>query len=106
MASADLREMIRGKMPALRGRLLAHEPLAPFTWLRVGGPAEVLFTPADTDDLAYFLRNLPGEIPVTVIGLASNMIIRDGGIPGVVIRFSPRAFGGIAVEPGSRIRAG
>jgi UDP-N-acetylmuramate dehydrogenase len=93
-------------MPALRGRLLANEALAPFTWLRVGGPAEALFTPADTEDLAYFLRSLPAEIPVTVIGLASNMIVRDGGIPGVVIRFSPKIFGQIATEPGHRIRAG
>jgi UDP-N-acetylmuramate dehydrogenase len=93
-------------MPNLRGRLLADEPLAPFTWLRVGGPAEVLFTPADADDLATFLKHLPVEIPVTVIGLASNMIIRDGGIPGVVIRFSPKAFGQIVVEDGHRIRAG
>ncbi|MBN8534246.1 MAG: UDP-N-acetylmuramate dehydrogenase [Rhizobiales bacterium] len=93
-------------MPGLRGRLLANEPLAPFTWLRVGGPAEALFTPADTDDLAYFLKNLPAEIPVTTIGLASNMIIRDGGVRGVVIRFSPKGFGQIAVEDGYRIRAG
>jgi UDP-N-acetylmuramate dehydrogenase len=93
-------------MPKLRGRLLANEPLAPFTWLRVGGPADVLFTPADTEDLAYFLQNLPNEVPVTTIGLASNMIIRDGGIPGVVIRFSPKGFGQIAIEDGHRIRAG
>jgi UDP-N-acetylmuramate dehydrogenase len=97
---------LAGLMPGLRGRLLAREPLAAFTWLRVGGPAEALFTPADRDDLAYFVRHLPGEIPLTVIGLASNMIIRDGGIPGVVIRFSPRAFGQIRVEEGHRIRAG
>lgn len=93
-------------LPPLRGRLLFNESLAPFTWLRVGGPAEALFTPADTDDLAAFLKHLPLDIPVTVIGLASNMIIRDGGIPGVVIRFSPKAFGQIAVEAGHRIRAG
>ena len=102
----DLSALIARKMPALRGRMLFNEPLAPFTWLRVGGPAQALFTPADTDDLAYFLKNLPADIPVTVIGLASNMIIRDGGIPGVVIRFSPRAFGQISVEPDHRIRAG
>ncbi len=93
-------------MPALRGRLLANEPLAPFTWLRVGGPAQVLFTPADVEDLASFLKHLPADIPVMSLGLASNMIIRDGGVPGVVIRFSPRGFGQIAVEPGHRIRAG
>jgi UDP-N-acetylmuramate dehydrogenase len=106
MAFPDITGDITAGMSELRGRLLANQPLAPFTWLRVGGPAQVLFTPADTDDLAYFLANLPAEIPVMVIGLASNMIIRDGGIPGVVIRFSPRAFGGIRVEDGHRIRAG
>lgn len=104
--SGMLAARLAGLMPGLRGRLLAHEPLAAFTWLRVGGPAEVLFTPADTEDLATFLNHLPTEIPVTVIGLASNMIIRDGGIPGVVIRFSPRGFGQIKVEEGNRIRAG
>ncbi|MCA0399517.1 MAG: UDP-N-acetylmuramate dehydrogenase [Proteobacteria bacterium] len=104
--AVGLAARLSATMPALRGRLLANEPLAPFTWLRVGGPAEVLFTPADTEDLAYFLKNLPAEIPVTVIGLASNMIIRDGGIPGVVIRFSPKGFGQVIVEEGHRIRAG
>lgn len=106
MRGPDLLAETAGKMPDLRGRLLADQPLAPFTWLRVGGPAEVLFTPADTEDLAYFLKRLPTEIPVMVIGLASNMIIRDGGIPGVVVRFSPKAFGVIRVEEGHRIRAG
>ena len=106
MTHPDITADLAARMPDLRGRLLANEPLAPFTWLRVGGPAQVLFTPADTADLAYFLRHLPVDIPVTVIGLASNMIIRDGGIPGVVIRFSPRAFGQVSVEDGHRIRAG
>lgn len=106
MSFPDITADLAAHMPALRGRLLANEALAPFTWLRVGGPAQALFTPADTEDLAYFLKHLPGEIPVTVIGLASNMIIRDGGIPGVVIRFSPRAFGQVTVEAGHRIRAG
>ncbi len=102
----DILPDLAARMPDLRGRLLANEPLAPFTWLRVGGAAQVLFTPADTEDLAYFLRLLPPEVPVTVIGLASNLIIRDGGVPGVVIRFAPRAFGQIAVEAGHRLRAG
>lgn len=106
MPFADLSPLISERMPDLRGRVLVNEPLAPFTWLRVGGPAQLLFTPADTQDLAYFLKHLPADIPVMVIGLASNMIIRDGGIPGVVIRFSPRAFGQITAEPGYRIRAG
>lgn len=106
MAFPDITADLKARMPDLRGRLLANEPLAPFTWLRVGGPAQVLFTPADIEDLAYFLKHLPADFPVMPLGLASNMIIRDGGIPGVVIRFSPRAFGQVAVEPGHRIRAG
>lgn len=106
MSFPDISAGIAARMPDLRGRLLANQLLAPMTWLRVGGPAQALFTPADTEDLAYFLQHLPADIPVMVIGLASNMIIRDGGIPGVVIRFAPRVFGQIAVEPGHRIRAG
>jgi UDP-N-acetylmuramate dehydrogenase len=92
-------------MPALRGRLLANEPLAPLTWFRVGGPAQVLFMPDDEADLAYFLRSLPADIPVVVIGLGSNLIVRDGGVPGVVIRLG-RGFNDVKVEPGERIRAG
>lgn len=106
MAFPDITPKLKALMPELRGRLLANEPLAPLTWLRVGGPAQVLFTPADVEDLAYFLARLPADIPLMPLGLASNMIIRDGGVPGVVIRFSPRGFGRIAVEPGHRIRAG
>ncbi len=90
----------------LRGRLTADAPLAPFTWFRVGGPAEVLFSPADEDDLAYFLKNLPRDIPVTVIGLGSNLIIRDGGIRGVAIRLGGRAFGAIATTPDRHVIAG
>ena len=92
-------------MPTLRGRLLANEPLAPLTWFRVGGPAQVLFMPEDEADLAYFLTHLPAEIPVTVVGLGSNLIVRDGGVPGVVIRLG-RGFGEVKVEPGERVRAG
>src|SRR5471030_556582 len=80
-------------MPQLRGRLLANQSLAELTWFRVGGPAQALFTPADEDDLAYFLTHLPREIPVHVVGVGSNLIVRDGGLPGVVIRLSPRGFG-------------
>ncbi|HYA73676.1 MAG TPA: UDP-N-acetylmuramate dehydrogenase [Roseiarcus sp.] len=97
---------IASRTPRLRGRLTADAPLAPFTWFRVGGPAEILFSPADEDDLAYFLKNLPREIPVTVIGLGSNLIIRDGGIRGVVIRLGGKAFGGIETTPDLRVIAG
>jgi UDP-N-acetylmuramate dehydrogenase len=89
----------RDNLPAVRGRLIRDEPLAPFTWLRVGGPADVLFLPADADDLSEFLTNLPADVPVTVIGVGSNLIIRDGGVEGVVIRLAGRAFAGIEVDP-------
>ena len=92
-------------MPGLRGRLLANEQLGPLTWFRVGGPAQMLFTPADEDDLAYFLSQLPGEIPIYVVGVGSNLIVRDGGMPGVVIRLSPRGFGETSAE-GDIVRAG
>src|SRR5271156_4481649 len=92
--------------PDLRGRLTADAPLAPFTWFRVGGPAEVLYSPADEDDLAYFLARLPGEVPVTVVGLGSNLIVRDGGVSGVVIRLGGRAFGAIETTRDHRVIAG
>ena len=85
-------------LPKVRGKLLRDEPLGPFTWFRVGGAAEVLFLPADADDLAGFLRDLPQDVPVTVLGVGSNVIIRDGGVAGVVIRLAGRAFAGIQVE--------
>lgn len=80
-------------MPDLRGRMLANQSLAELTWFRVGGPAQVLFTPTDEDDLAHFLAHLGSDIPVYVVGVGSNLIVRDGGIAGVVIRLAPRAFG-------------
>jgi UDP-N-acetylmuramate dehydrogenase len=91
-------------MPKLRGRLLPNEPLAPLTWFRVGGPAQVLYLPDSEDDLAYLLGNLRADIPVTVVGLGSNLIVRDGGVPGVVIRLG-RGFNEITVE-GTRVHAG
>ena len=93
MTCPDITPDLKAAMPELRGRLLANESLAPLTWFRVGGPAQVLFTPSDEDDLAYFLRALPTELPVYVVGVGSNLIVRDGGLPGVVVRLSPRRFG-------------
>jgi UDP-N-acetylmuramate dehydrogenase len=95
---------LRAKMPALRGRLLANQSLAELTWFRVGGPAQVLFMPEDEKDLSHLLANLPNDVPVTTIGLGSNLIVRDGGIAGVVVRLG-RGFNDVAVE-GMRIRAG
>jgi UDP-N-acetylmuramate dehydrogenase len=92
-AFPDITPDLKAAMPDLRGRLLANQSLAELTWFRVGGPAQILFTPSDEDDLAYFLAHLPAELPVYVVGVGSNLIVRDGGIPGVVIRLSPRGFG-------------
>src|SRR5215469_5885402 len=105
MSFPDLVGALRSKMPLLRGRLLANQPLADLTWFRVGGPAQVLFMPEDEEDLAYLLAHLDPEIPVIAIGLGSNLIVRDGGIAGVVIRLG-RGFGDTAVEEGARLRAG
>ncbi|MBL8556636.1 MAG: UDP-N-acetylmuramate dehydrogenase [Phenylobacterium sp.] len=95
----------RDKLPGVRGKLLRDEPLGPFTWFRVGGAAELLFLPADEDDLGAFLEALPAEVPVTVLGVGSNVIIRDGGVPGAVIRLAGRAFAGVTVD-GDAITAG
>jgi UDP-N-acetylmuramate dehydrogenase len=88
----------KSNLPAVRGKLLFDEPLAPFTWFRVGGPAEVLFLPADPEDMADFLRQLPAGVPVTALGVGSNVIIRDGGVPGVVIRCAGKAWGEVLVD--------
>jgi UDP-N-acetylmuramate dehydrogenase len=101
----DLVPELTSLLPGLRGRLTANQPLADITWFRVGGPAQVLFVPADAQDLAYVLAHVPADLPVTVIGLGSNLLVRDGGIPGIVIRLG-RGFAQTAVEPGHRIRAG
>src|SRR5882757_7818370 len=105
MSFPDIVPDLKAAMPTLRGRLLPNEPLAPLTWFRVGGPAQVLFMPEDEADLAYLLAHLRADIPVTVIGLGSNLIVRDGGVAGVVIRLG-RGFGEIKVEADHRIRSG
>jgi UDP-N-acetylmuramate dehydrogenase len=92
------------RLPRPRGRLTADAPLGPQTWFRAGGNAEVLFRPADTQDLATFLAALPREVPVTVLGVGSNVLVRDGGIKGVVIRLM-RGFTGVSVE-GHEVIAG
>jgi UDP-N-acetylmuramate dehydrogenase len=102
----DISADLRAAMPALRGRLVANAAMADLTWFRVGGPAQVLFSPADEEDLAYFLGRLSQEVPVTIVGLGSNLIVRDGGVPGVVIRLGGKGFGTVAVEDGHRVRAG
>ena len=104
MSFPDIVPDLKAAMPELRGRLLANQPLAGLTWFRVGGPAQVLFMPDDEADLSYFLSNLPGDIEVIVVGLGSNLIVRDGGVPGVVVRLG-RGFNDIAIE-GLNVRAG
>jgi len=104
MSFPDIVPDLKARMPELRGRLLANQPLGEFTWFRVGGPAQAFFMPDDENDLAYFLRNLPADIPVTVIGAGSNLIVRDGGVTGAVIRLG-RGFNEVKVEE-HRITAG
>ena len=102
---SELESRLTASLPELRGKLKSGAALADLTWFRVGGPAEILYAPADEADLAYFLRETPADIPVTVIGLGSNLLVRDGGIAGVVIRLG-RGFGEIKIEAGSRLRVG
>ncbi len=105
MRFPDIVSELKAQAPQTRGRLVANAPLAPITWFRVGGPAQVLFTPEDEADLAYFLGCIDPDLPVVVIGLGSNLIVRDGGVPGIVIRLG-RGFGCIAIEDGYRLRVG
>jgi len=105
MTFPDIVPALKACAPELRGRLLPNQSLAELTWFRVGGPAQVLFMPEDEADLAYFLQHVATDIAVTVIGLGSNLIVRDGGVPGVVIRLG-RGLGEVKVEAGARVRAG
>ncbi len=98
-------EALLRRLPQARGRHEANRGLAEFTSFRAGGPAEVLFTPADDADLAEFLRLLDPAITVTVIGVGSNLLVRDGGVPGVVIRLG-RGFGGLSHDGNGRVTAG
>jgi UDP-N-acetylmuramate dehydrogenase len=101
----DITPDLRARMPDLRGSLQANAATAPLSWFRTGGPAQVLYVPADAEDLAYFLGRLDDGLPVLAIGLGSNLLVRDGGLEGVAIRLG-KGFSGIAVESGHRVRAG
>jgi len=101
----DIVAELKARLPNLRGRLIANEPIGPLTWFRVGGPAQALFIPQDEMDLAYLIGSLPAEIPVLVLGLGSNLIVRDGGVPGVVIRLG-RGFNEVTIGPQCQIEAG
>lgn len=102
---SGLAAALGAEAPALRGRLIAGQPLADLAWFRVGGPAEALFSPEDEDDLAYFLSRLPADVPVYPIGLGSNLLVRDGGMPGVVVRLGKR-FAAIQAIGGARLKVG
>lgn len=104
MAAKRMVEHLINRLPTVRGRLRADEPMARYTWFRVGGPAEVLFEPADIEDLQSFLQARPSDVPITVIGGTSNILIRDGGIPGITIRLG-KAFAHIVIQ-GEQVHAG
>lgn len=106
MSFPDLLPQFSGWIGDVRGKLATNHPIAKLVWFRVGGPAQLYFEPADEADLAYFLKNLPDAVRVTVIGLGSNLLVRDGGIDGVVIRLPAKTFGGVEVLEGNRVRAG
>lgn len=101
-----LLKRLESDLSSIRGRLTPNASIAKMTWLRVGGPAELLFQPEDEDDLSAFLAALPEEIPVMVVGVGSNLLVRDGGIEGVVVRLSARGFGSVEPAGGNRLRIG
>jgi len=102
----DLLPSLQPWVNDVRGQLIPNQSLAEMTTLRVGGPAQLFFRPVDEADLAFFLKNLPAEIKVTVVGLGSNLLIRDGGLDGVVIRLPAKGFGEIEILDGHRVRVG
>jgi len=106
MTFPDLLERHPGLAEGIRGKLTANQPLSAVTWFRTGGPAQLMFQPADEEDLAAFLNKLPQEIPVLPVGLGSNLLVRDGGLEGVVVRLSAKGFGGIEEIGGNRLKAG
>src|ERR1700730_6898308 len=104
MSFPDITAELKAGMPELRGRFLANQALKDLTWFLVGGPAQSLFMPEDEADLAYLVERLPADVPVSPVGLGSNLIVRDGGVPGVVVRLGRR----VAASPreGDWVRAG
>ncbi|MDQ0315316.1 UDP-N-acetylmuramate dehydrogenase [Amorphus orientalis] len=106
MSGADILDALGAARADIRGVLEPDRMLADIAWFRVGGPADLLFQPADEEDLATFLAALPQDFPVMPIGLGSNLLVRDGGVPGVVVRLSARGFGKTVAEEGHRLRTG
>lgn len=101
-----LLEELQPLLAGVRGRLTPNAPMNAITWFRTGGPAELLFQPADEDDLVTFLSALPEDVPVLVVGVGSNLLVRDGGLKGVVVRLSAKGFGKLEPIGNSRIRCG
>lgn len=101
-----LLKKLDGKLSGLRGRLTADAGMDKITWFRAGGPAQVLFQPADEEDLSAFLKAVPEEIPLLVVGIGSNLLVRDGGVPGFVVRLSAKGFGEVEQVSDTQLRAG
>ncbi|RWI94956.1 UDP-N-acetylmuramate dehydrogenase [Mesorhizobium sp.] len=106
MRGQDLIDKLGDKLAGLRGRVTPNAEMDKITWFRAGGLAEALFQPADEEDLAAFLRAVPEEIPITVVGVGSNLLVRDGGIPGFMVRLSAKGFGEAEVTGSTTIKAG
>lgn len=106
MSFPDLLEQYPELADGIRGRLTSNQPLSAVTWFRTGGPAQLMFQPADEADLSAFLKKLPKDIPVLPVGLGSNLLVRDGGLKGVVVRLSAKGFGSIEEIGNNRLRAG
>ncbi|XYK80067.1 MAG: UDP-N-acetylmuramate dehydrogenase [Labrenzia sp.] len=106
MSFPNLLEEIPDLAEGIRGKLTPNQPLSAVTWFRTGGPAQLMFQPADEDDLSVFLKKLPKDVPVLPVGLGSNLLIRDGGLRGVVVRLSAKGFGQIEELGNNRLRAG
>lgn len=106
MNGEGLLKRLESRLAGLRGRMTPNAEMDKVTWFRAGGPAEVMFQPADEDDLAAFMRAVPEDVPVMVVGVGSNLLVREGGIPGFVIRLSAKGFGEASLVSPTRIRAG
>ncbi len=106
MGGISLLSRLQDRFKGIRGRLTPDAMMDRITWFRVGGPVEILYQPADEDDLALFLQKLPEEVPVMAVGIGSNLLVRDGGVDGVVIRLSAKGFGSLKMAGENRIRAG
>ncbi len=106
MSGEALLKKLGSNLEGVRGRLTSDALMSKLTWFQVGGPADILFQPADEEDLALFLNRLPQEVPVMVVGVGSNLLVRDGGLDGVVIRLSAKGFGQAEEVGNNRLMAG